>query len=345
MAWYTTGTISATNNSGAITGVGTLFMANVKVGDGVTIAGSTSIHEVVNVTSDTQFTVSPVYAGTTGSGKTYGIVPVQGYVKDLANQAKALILSFSTVGSSVSVNALAGITGIANTIPYFTASNTMVAKAVSSDAVNNTIAVRSSIGNLTATSLELGLPSGSSAPFIDFHSGSTYVDYDTRIISDLPTGVAAGGRMIYHANGGHLFYGATGIWEGGYKVYARNNIVGAVGGASGVTPTGAIIERGGNANGEYVRFADGTQMCWSGSVQIVSPSLAANVTTAVGINMPAPFVGAFNTWSTGWPHASWDYFGTLVSVMSSASAIQVMIRNGAYAQQFGMYFIAVGRWY
>jgi hypothetical protein len=100
-------------------------MANVKIGDGVTIAGSTSIHEVINVTSDTQLTVSPVYAGTTGSGKTFGVVPVQGYVKDLANQAKSLLLTFSTVGASVSVNALAGITGAANQIPYFTSGSTM----------------------------------------------------------------------------------------------------------------------------------------------------------------------------------------------------------------------------
>lgn len=29
----------------------------------------------------------------------------------------------------------------------------------------------------------------------------------------------------------------------------------------GETPTGAVIERGSNVNGEYVRFADGTQIC------------------------------------------------------------------------------------
>lgn len=38
-------------------------------------------------------------------------------------------------------------------------------------------------------------------------------------------------------------------------------IVGTVSQSGGV-PTGAIIEQGGNANGFYVRFADGTQICW-----------------------------------------------------------------------------------
>ncbi len=41
-------------------------------------------------------------------------------------------------------------------------------------------------------------------------------------------------------------------------------VVGTVSQVAGV-PTGAIIERGSNANGEYVRYADGTQICWFNS--------------------------------------------------------------------------------
>lgn len=43
---------------------------------------------------------------------------------------------------------------------------------------------------------------------------------------------------------------------------ALRDIVGAVSQSGGV-PTGAIIENGSNANGDYVRFADGTQICWA----------------------------------------------------------------------------------
>lgn len=43
--------------------------------------------------------------------------------------------------------------------------------------------------------------------------------------------------------------------------YKKSNILGTVSESSGV-PTGAIVERGSNSNGEYVRFADGTQKCW-----------------------------------------------------------------------------------
>ncbi|MFF6557809.1 hypothetical protein ACET39_31575, partial [Pseudomonas aeruginosa] len=44
-------------------------------------------------------------------------------------------------------------------------------------------------------------------------------------------------------------------------LYSRDSILGAVSQTSGI-PSGAIIERGANANGDYVRYADGTQICW-----------------------------------------------------------------------------------
>jgi hypothetical protein len=43
-------------------------------------------------------------------------------------------------------------------------------------------------------------------------------------------------------------------------IFNQGNIVGTVSQSSGV-PTGAIIERGSNANGEFVKFADGTMIC------------------------------------------------------------------------------------
>ncbi len=42
--------------------------------------------------------------------------------------------------------------------------------------------------------------------------------------------------------------------------YGPGNLLGSVSESGGV-PTGAVIERGSTANGDYVRFADGTQIC------------------------------------------------------------------------------------
>ena len=43
-------------------------------------------------------------------------------------------------------------------------------------------------------------------------------------------------------------------------VYKQDNIVSTVSESGGV-PTGGIIERGSNSNGEFVRYADGTMIC------------------------------------------------------------------------------------
>ena len=53
---------------------------------------------------------------------------------------------------------------------------------------------------------------------------------------------------------------ATNLTRGGSQVYSRDNIVGTASESSG-TPTGAIIEKGSNANGNYTKFADGTMIC------------------------------------------------------------------------------------
>jgi hypothetical protein len=51
-----------------------------------------------------------------------------------------------------------------------------------------------------------------------------------------------------------------GVWTAWKKIYDQGNILGTVSQSGGV-PTGAVIERGSNANGSYVKFADGTVIC------------------------------------------------------------------------------------
>lgn len=58
----------------------------------------------------------------------------------------------------------------------------------------------------------------------------------------------------------HAYDTETEIFSAWREVYHAGNILGTVSQSAGV-PTGAIIQRGSNANGEFVRFADGTQIC------------------------------------------------------------------------------------
>jgi hypothetical protein len=130
-----------------------------------------------------------------------------------------------------------------------------------------------------------------------------------------------------------LLSGAT---IGGQPAFHRGNITGTVS-QTGGTPSGAVIERGSNANGEYVRFADGTQMCWF--TDTTSP------TSNTSRNFPAAFAGA-------------DYAVTITPNPGSAARRSVEARHnsattavynilddtGARVAEEARLF-AIGRWF
>jgi len=75
-------------------------------------------------------------------------------------------------------------------------------------------------------------------------------------------------------------YGNT-DWNSWANSYDQANILGPVSQAGGA-PTGAVIERGSNANGDYVRFADGTQMCTNANSPITTaPAAFAGTITKI----------------------------------------------------------------
>ena len=85
--------------------------------------------------------------------------------------------------------------------------------------------------------------------------------------------------------------------QDGFQVYARDNILGTVSQSSGV-PTGAIIERGSNANGEFVKYADGTLICmqgWLVNLAISTSSFGGFRCLSQTWTYPASFVGSSAT--------------------------------------------------
>jgi hypothetical protein len=62
------------------------------------------------------------------------------------------------------------------------------------------------------------------------------------------------------------------------EMYNQGNILGTVSQSGGV-PTGAIIERGSNANGEFVKFADGTLICTFKEFQAIPGGTGASSLT------------------------------------------------------------------
>ena len=221
MPWSNNGTVQVSSGGTIATGTGTTFLSSARVGDALTIAGSTSLHEVTAIASDTQLTFQPPYTGTTGSGKAYRIAPIMGYDKDLSDAFNSIRLQWGTQLSSLQ--------------PWATAATA-------------DIALSNLGGSQTGTAVFKGSPA----------AGRTALE-----LGNAATRTALG---------------TTGA------LYSRDSILGTVSQSAGV-PTGAIIERGSNANGRYTKYADGTVfMDNSGSAITTNPVTTVGTVTSVDSN-------------------------------------------------------------
>jgi hypothetical protein len=59
----------------------------------------------------------------------------------------------------------------------------------------------------------------------------------------------------------------------GRAIFTRGNVVGPVSQTGGV-PAGAVLERGAGANGEFLRLADGTLICWRNGLSVAAATTA-----------------------------------------------------------------------
>jgi len=84
---------------------------------------------------------------------------------------------------------------------------------------------------------------------------------------------------------------SDGIWGDWQQDYNSYSLVGSVAQDAG-RPTGAVIERGSNANGDYVRFADGSQICTLRALETINSAVAGSVHESVlpAWTFPATFV-------------------------------------------------------
>lgn len=114
MAWYRTGTVNVTASSTTVTGTGTAFVANARVGDAF-IGPDGRLYEVSNIASDTAISILPEYIGASASAQSYAIAPVQGYTKKLADEAAELINDFSQLGDLGTAAGLDAVTSSTDT--------------------------------------------------------------------------------------------------------------------------------------------------------------------------------------------------------------------------------------
>jgi len=108
-----------------------------------------------------------------------------------------------------------------------------------------------------------------------------------------------GNQMYFRRKGG-------GVWNAWDKVFHSGNLLGTVSQTGGL-PTGAVIERGENANGTYVKYADGTMECLLTPATFVYSTADLVAFTAT---FPAPFLtGSLPVVTSTLSSAAGDYTG------------------------------------
>lgn len=287
MPWYRQGTVSITAGQTTVTGAGTNFPANSRVGDAFQ-GPDGRWYEVTNIASSTVLSILPAYQGATVSAGTYGLAPMQGYVKESADRLRQIVEQYGTT--------LALFGNAADVVTLRT--NIGAAKS----GANNDIT--SLTGMTTALSIAQGGTGGTTAP-------------------------AARAGL-------------------GLKSAALADMVGPVS-QSGGTPTGAIIERGANASGNYTKYADGTLECWgtldSGTLPLTSSNFTGSTAgliyfANISVAFPVAFAGSIVVIPTITSGSGFAARPTNVNLNSAT--IQVYSSTSAAVT---IAWFAKGRWY
>ena len=109
-----------------------------------------------------------------------------------------------------------------------------------------------------------------------------------------------------------------------------------------------VVERGSNANGEYVRFADGTQICTMSRLQTsaINNAYGSLYQDTTLWDFPAQFIDppsvscGLGKWGTG---ASWSGLGASPSVSSASLRVWDAVSRGS--GELSLSATAIGRWY
>lgn len=96
MAWYRIGTVNVTNNSSTIIGVGTAWVQAAAIGE-TFLGPDGGLYEITAINSNTSLSINPAYKGPTSTAQNYALMPTQGYLRDLAAEAAALVASYAAV--------------------------------------------------------------------------------------------------------------------------------------------------------------------------------------------------------------------------------------------------------
>ncbi|WP_298849040.1 DUF2793 domain-containing protein [uncultured Ruegeria sp.] len=124
--------------------------------------------------------------------------------------------------------------------------------------------------------------------------------------------------------------------------YGPGNLLGAVAETAGI-PTGAVIERGSNANGDYVRFADGTQICTATLAAVACTTTEGALFTSGSTtwDFPAQFSAPPNVNGSGGAATRFTGFDTPSSSQSTFKVLSAISDSATFSPNV----TAIGRWF
>lgn len=255
MPWYKTGLVSVTQNSNAVIGAGTAFIANSRVGDGFR-GPDGGWYEVTNIASDTAMSIAPNYQGVTNAAGAYALAPLQGYVKDSADALRSLVNQYGAKLAAL------GTTGNYDILPPSKGGTGITDLSIFIQTLLND--ADAAAGRVTMGAAKAG------------------ANADITALSGLTTAlsIAQGGTGVTTISG--LLSALMGA-----GAYSKSNITGLVSQVAGL-PAGAILEYGINVNGAYLKLAGGVMVCWAVNRQVVFAN-ASNLLFAW--TYPVNFVG------------------------------------------------------
>jgi hypothetical protein len=333
MPWYKNGTVTVVQNSNVVTGAGTAFASNGRVGDAF-LGPDGRWYEVVNISSETVLAISPVYQSATNGAGAYALAPMQGYVKDSADALRGLVNQFGQKMAAL------GTTGNYDTLP--------LNKGGTGVAADSNATLLSSLGAMPlAGGVALNPVFGSLRAAV---TGATPNAQGAYIGWNETNGSGMSGAVSYTCNQG----GGTGgfSWRtvnannsagGPFMTYSYAGVLNV---PAGIQLGGKnIVESGSNANGSYVRFADGTQECWLRNLGF-GPA-GANVTASAFWTPPIAFIGNTATVvaTLQFAESSDAFTCSRLSANVGTNGAVTVTANFSVNQVYRIGLIAKGRWY
>ncbi|MQX79846.1 phage tail protein [Sinorhizobium medicae] len=370
---YVTGTVSVTAGSAVVTGSGTAWATALIAGGffGLDSSNGNPV-PILSVDSNTQLTLAKPWRGTTAAGQGYWIIRDTAYLQQQTVNAQALSTYIQRLDNAA-LTALAGLDPAADKFAYFTGANSGALadiKAKGRDLLSSTTVLDALLKLGPVWGGSVRSPANSDVGLVDGDLNTITVAGVYTLSGNWANTYAGAASVATTGTLVVLQRSANAVFQYFYRdnnqVFRRNTVNGGtswtdwtivelpvVGTASNSAgfPAGAIIERGSNANGEYVRFADGTQICWGTGTTNVSTNLnnhfgstsGASVTGNALISFPATFSNTNYSVSVFPTFRGFTVLGAYSK--NGANAAVRMGVSGSTANDVPYEWSAYGRWF